>query len=281
MNELLLRIETLCLEANPPILIGVGAGMVIVGLFLWLGGTRYSTAVIGLLGAAVGAVLGLAVGQQLGVHLFLSMAVGAAALGLVSVLLRNVLIIVLATVIFALAVAGGYASAVLDRQPSDEAMPDGQQTVRDERYVLFQSFSQMDPNSRQVYLDQISGSDEGFQERSKAVLVDTWNALGPSKWYLMGAILVGGVGGFLLIWFIKQVVVPLCYSFVGTASLILGAQLLLLGVGFRVASSLPAQRWIVPATVGSMSVVGWVWQLLAARKPRAKGRKGSEEHDDE
>ena len=282
MNELLLRIETLCLEVNPPLLIGVGAGMVIVGLFLWLGGTRYSTIVIGLLGAAVGAVVGLAVAQQLGVHLFLSMAVGAAVLGLVSILLRNVLIIVLATVIFALAVAGGYAGVVLDGQPPQEGtIPEGRQMLGDERYALFQPFRQMDPNSRQVYLDQISGSEEGFQERSKAVLVDTWNALGSSKWYLLGAILVGGIGGFLLIWFIKQVVVPLCYSFVGTASVILGAQLLLLGVDFRVASSLPAQRWIVPATVGSMSVVGWVWQLLAARKPRAKSRKGSEEDDDE
>lgn len=281
MNELLLRIETLCLEVAPPWLIGVGVGMAIVGLLLWLGGTRYSTAVIGLLGAAVGSVVGLAVAQQLGVHLFLSMAVGAAALGIVSVLLRNILIIVLATAIFALVGAAGYAGVVLDSQPPEETTTGGQQTLRSEQPFLVQSFSSMDPNARQIYLNEISGSEEDFQGRSKAILKDTWDALGPTKWYLMGAILVGGVGGFLLIWFVKQVVVPLCYSIVGTTSLILGAQALLLGVGFRAASALPVQRWIMPAAFGGMTVIGWVSQLLAARKPHTKARKSDDEADDE
>lgn len=280
MNELLLRIETLCLDVDPPLLMGVGAGMAIVGLFLWLGGTRYSTVVIGLLGAAVGAVLGLAVGQQLGVHLFISMAVGAVVLGIVSILLRNLLIIILATLIFAFVGAAGYAGVVLDTQPSqEETTTSQQQTIPSGQSLLFQSFSGMDPNSRQVYLDEISGSEPDFQERLKAVLKDTWNALGPTKWYLMGAILIGGVGGFLLIWFIKQVIVPLCYSIVGTTSLILGAQLLLLGVDFRLASSLPVQRWIVPAALGFMTVLGWVSQLLAARKPRVKMRKRDDDEE--
>ncbi len=281
MNELLLRIETLCLEVAPPWLIGVGVGMAIVGLLLWLGGTRYSTAVIGLLGAAVGSVVGLAAAQQLGVHLFLSMAVGAAALGIVSVLLRNILIIVLATAIFALVGAAGYAGVVLDSQPPEETTTGGQQTVRSEQSLLIQSFSSMDPNARQIYLDEISGSEEDFQGRSKAILKDTWDALGPTKWYLMGAILVGGVGGFLLIWFIKQVIVPLCYSIVGTTSLILGIQALLLGLGFRAVSALPVQRWIMPAAFGGMTVIGWVSQLLAARKPHPKAHQSDGEADDE
>ena len=281
MNELLLRIETLCLGVNPPILIGVGVGMAIVGLVLWLGGTRYSTIVIGLLGAAVGAFLGLAIGQQFGISPFLGIGIGAVVLGVASILLRNVLIIILATMVFALVAAGGYAGVVLDRQPPSEAAPEDRQVMGTDRPLLFQSFSHMNDESRQAYLDEISGPEKGFQEKLVAVLKDTWNGLGPYKWYLLGAILVGGVGGFLLIWFVKQVVVPLSYSIVGTASLILGAQVLLLGVGFRAASNLPAQRWIMPAAFGAMSVVGWVSQLLAARKPRAKASKKDEEGDDE
>jgi len=281
MNELLLRIETLCLGVNPPILIGVGAAMAVVGLVLWLGGTRYSTIVIGLLGAAVGAFLGLAVGQQFGINPFLGMGIGGVILGVASILLRNVLIIVLATTIFALLAAGGYAGVLLDRQSTQEAAPGERQAADPGQSLLFQSFGQMNNESRQAYLDEISGAEEGFQEKLVAILKDTWNGLGPYKWYLLGAIVIGGVGGFLLIWFIKQIVVPLCYSVVGTTTLLLGAQLLLLGVDVRAASSLPAPRWIMPAVFGAMSVVGWGSQLLAARKPRAKAPKKRDDEDDE
>ena len=282
MNELLVRIETLCLGVSPPMLVGVGAGMAIVGLFLWLGGTRYSTLVIGLLGAAVGAVAGLALSTQLGINPLLAIAVGALILGVVSILLRNFIIVGLATVVFALSVAGGYISVVLDRQPPPEPVASDPQAVGAQPPMLGQSFSHMDPNTRQVYLGQIAGPEQSFEDKSSAVLKDTWDALGPHKWYVLGAILVGGVGGFLLIWFIKQVVVPLCYSIVGTAGVLLGAQLLLLGLGLRVASALPTQRWILPATAGSMTLIGWVRQLLAARKPQPKApRQSSKEHDDE
>ena len=289
MNELLIRIETLCLGVNPPILMGVGAAMAVVGLILWLGGTRYSTVVIGLLGAAVGAFLGLAAGHQFSINPLIGMGIGGLILGVASILLRNVLIIVLATMIFALLAAGGYAGVLLDRQSAQEAesgdqqvSPDDQPGATSGQSLLFQSFGQMDNDSREAYLKEISGQEEGFQEKLVAILKDTWNGLGPYKWYLLGAVFIGGVGGFLLIWFIKQVIVPLCYSVVGTTTLLLGAQLILLGVDFRAASSLPAQRWIMPVVFGAMSVVGWGSQLLAARKPRTKApRKRDEEDDDE
>ncbi len=288
MNELLLRFETLCLGVNPPILMGVGAAMAVVGLILWLGGTRYSTVVIGLLGAAVGAFLGLAAGHQFSINPLIGMGIGGLILGVASILLRNVLIIVLATVIFALLAAGGYAGVLLDRQSAQEAesgdeqvSPDDLQATTSGQSLLFQSFGQMNNESREAYLKEISGEEEGFQEKLVAILKDTWNGLGPYKWYLLGAIFIGGVGGFLLIWFIKQVIVPLCYSVVGTTTLLLGAQLLLLGVDFRAASSLPAPRWIMPVVFGAMSVVGWGSQLLAARKPHTKAPKKRDEEDDD
>jgi hypothetical protein len=280
MYELLVRIETLCLNVQPSALVAVGAAMAVVGFFLWLGGVRYSTVVIGLLGAAVGAVLGLLVGQRLGVHLFGAMAVGAAVLGIVSVLVRNILIIVLATVIFAIVGGAIYTGFVLDRQPAEEAQPSGQQVSRIESQLLVSSFSSMDPNSRQLYLDRISGSEEGFQERLTAVLKDTWTVLGPHKWYLFGAISIGAIAGFLLIWLVKNVILPLCYSVVGTAALLLGTLLVLLGAGVHVTAGLPAQRWILPAAFGSMSVVGWLRQLLATRTRRAKEHEAKpEKHD--
>lgn len=282
MNELLLRIETLCWEVNTPLLLGVGAGAALVGLILWLGGVRYSTVVIGLLGAAVGTVVGMFVGQQFGLDLLLSIAGGALVLGVVSILLRNILIIVLATAIFALVAAGGYTSLVLDGTPdeqqADPNVPLFGRALEPQAPSMAQAFSGMDPNSRDIYLGHITasragseeGSEVGFEARAKAVLGDTWDLLSPYKWQLLGVIVVGGIGGFLLVWFVKTVVLPLCYSIVGAAGILLGAQLLLLGVGFRAASALPPQRWVMPTIFGTMSVMGWVAQLWTARKPRSK-----------
>jgi hypothetical protein len=274
MNELLLRIETLCVEVDSTILLGVGVGMAVVGLFLWLGGVRYGTIVIGLLGAAVGALLGMLVSQKAGLGPFLCMAVGAVILSIISIAARNALVIVLATVIFALVAATAYTSVVLDRQPAPEGttqktVPGDSLTAQGEPRFVYQSFSSMDPNTRQAYIDNLGGSKEDFQSRLKVVLGDLWRALGPHRWYLLGAILIGGVGGFLLIWFIKNVVLPLCYSVVGTTAVLLGAQVLLLGLGARVVSDLSTRPWIMPVTFGSMTAIGWVRQLLSGRKRHA------------
>lgn len=292
MNELLLRIETLCWEVNTSLLIGAGAGMAVVGLILWLGGVRYSTVVIGLLGAAVGTVAGMFVGQKLGVDLLVSMAGGALVLGLVSILLRNVLVIVLATAIFALVAAGGYTSLVLDGQSVERTeqaeTPESATSLStspfDQRFLI-QSFSSMDPNSRDMYVNQLAGSEEGFDAKAKAVLADTWELIGPYRWQLLGVLAVGAIAGFLLIWFIKTVVLPLCYSIVGTAAVLLGAQFVMLGVGFRAASALPPQRWVVPAVFGCMSVIGWVQQLMAGRRRRVAkegpGRETTKRHHED
>ncbi len=274
MNELLLRIEAVCVEADSTILIGVGVGMAVVGLLLWLGGARYSTIVVGLLGAAVGALVGMLVSTRLALSPLLCMGIGAVALSVLSILARNVLIIVLATVIFALVAATAYTSVVLDTQPAQEtdvrtARTQGEPTATEPSRFVYQSFTAMDPNTRQAYIEQLGGpQEEDVQGRMKLVLEDLWRSLGPHKWYLIGAIVIGGLAGFLLIWFIKNVVLPLCYSVVGTTAVLLGAQLLLLGLGARVASDLAPRPWIIPVTFGSMIFLGWTRQLLAGRRRR-------------
>ena len=107
MYELLIRIETLFLEANLPVLLGIGAGTLIVGLLLWLGGTYYASMIVGMLGAVVGSVCGLLVSQWLDSNSLLSMIGGAAILCIAAVLFRNIIIIVPAVLVFAL--AGGAA----------------------------------------------------------------------------------------------------------------------------------------------------------------------------
>jgi len=80
MYELLLRTETLLSGLATPVLVAIGIGALVVGLVLWLGGTRYSAIIIGLLGAVVGSACGLLVGQQFNANPWLAMVVGAAVL---------------------------------------------------------------------------------------------------------------------------------------------------------------------------------------------------------
>jgi len=72
MYELLIRVETLCVEAQPLTLLGIGAVATVVGLLFWLAGTYFSSVIIGVLGVVVGSFCGLLASQRLDVNSLLS-----------------------------------------------------------------------------------------------------------------------------------------------------------------------------------------------------------------
>lgn len=113
MYELLIRIETLYLEAQPLMLLGMGAGAIIVGLLLWLAGAYFSSAIIGVLGAVVGSFCGLLISQWLDLNPLLSMTIGAVVFCIAAVLFKKIIIIVIAVIVFALAGGTAYSSIVL------------------------------------------------------------------------------------------------------------------------------------------------------------------------
>jgi hypothetical protein len=219
MYELLIRIETLFLALNTPILLGIGVLLLLVGLVLWLGGSRYSTVIVGLLGAVVGSVAGLLVGQWLSLHLWLCMIVGATVLAAASVLLRNVLILVLAVLVIASLSGAGYVVVVLDRIAPEQ--PETKAETQSGQGMLIQSFTNMEPSARMQYVDQIS-KEEGFRERLRAMLDNTWQAVEPHVWKVGLSVLAGGIVAILLVWLIKKALIALSYSVVGTAAILLG-----------------------------------------------------------
>jgi hypothetical protein len=276
MYELLLRTETIFLNLGPIWLLGIGLPALVVGLVLWLGGVRYSTWIIGLLGAVVGAVVGLMVGQWLSLHLWLSMIVGAAVLATVSVLLRNVLILVLAVLVVAAASGAGYLAVVLDKAVPPQQTQDQAET-QVERSPLFQSLNGTE--ERLDYVDRLARQEKDFAEKVRAVGKDTWQTAQPHFWKLLLSVVVGAAVATFLVWFVKKALIALAYSVVGTATLVVGAQTALLGVGVKAVSALPPNPWILPATCGSMIALGWVAQLLLARSARQKA-KGPEKGED-
>jgi hypothetical protein len=270
MYELLLRTETLFLGLRPLLLLAIGGPALIAGLVFWLGGVRYSTWIIGLLGALVGAVVGLMISQWLGLHLWASMIVCAALLATASVLLRNILILVLAVVVIAGASGAGYLAVLLDRAaPQEETATETQAEGTRRQSPLFQSLN--DTNERLEHVDRLTQEEEAnFGRRVEAVGKDTWETAQPHLWKLSLSVVAGAAVAVFLVWIVKNALIALAYSVVGTATLVLGIQTATLAAGWHVVSALPRNPWLLPATFGGMTLVGWIVQLLLSRKPKAK-----------
>jgi len=286
MYELLVRIETLFLGLSTLELLSIGIPMVAVGLVLWLGGSRYSTVIIGLLGAVVGAFLGLLVSQWLNLHPWLSMIVGAIVLAVASILLRNVLIVVLAVLVFSAVSGAGYIAVVLDRiappqaqtQAQAQTQPQGQAGLR----MPIQSFSAMNSADRMVYMNDITKEAQTFADRFKALLSNTWQAVGSQGGMVILAVAVGAVVGILLVWFIAKIVIALAYSVVGTATIFLGAQAALLGAGVDIISKIGPRPYVLPGAFIVMTAIGWVSQLflLSGHKARPEAHRHHHHHEE-
>lgn len=272
MVELLLRLETLLLELNAIKLLSYGIPLFLVGLFLWLSGDRFSAAIVGLLGAAVGAVAGLLIGQWTDFHLLYAMLIGAVVLAGISIWLRNALIVILASLVFAALGGAGYLTVKLDAMAQEDA---GDQT----RLNSIQSFRQMDLNDRLDYLDRVSPQVEDFSVRLRALLEDTWQAVEPHLLMVILATVVGGLGSLLLLRFIKSVVVLVAYSVVGTTAAGMGLHAMLLAFGVQAVSLLSANRWILPIGFAVLIVCGCICQVVLNR--RAKSRREAREPEDD
>jgi hypothetical protein len=198
------------------------------------------------------------------------MGIGAAIFCAAAVLLRNVIIIVLAIIIFALVAGTAYSSIIL-------GSPVQQQETEPEP-VAVSSFSELDSTMRLSYVNEISEEQDGFFDKLKALLKDTMNTMSPFKWKLLLSTLVGGLGGLLLVWFIKKFVIALCCSIVGAMLVIVGIEHLLMAVGFQMCNAFGGHRLALSVTYFSMVGIGAVVQLIIARskKPEeaeAEGKK--------
>lgn len=276
MFELLLRFETLFSTLSTLVLLGTGAALLIIGVVLWLFGQRFGAAIIGLLGAAVGSIVGLILGQWLEFHLFLSMGIGALILTIVSILLRNTIILALTVAIFAMITGAGYISTQLDTLiQTSEADPNAPSIYGPQlpHQTPAQSFTKMlNSDERLAYFENLTSSDEGFSEKLRVLLHDTWEMISPQLWKVIGITIAGAAVGILLIWVVKKIVIFLAYSVVGSTTLLFGVQILLLGIGVRIVSKLPPIPWLLPSLFGGLVMVGWISQAFLGKPVKSKGK---------
>jgi hypothetical protein len=267
MYEVLLRTEALLAPLVPPVLLGIGAVAFLIGLIFWLAGTRYSTIITALLGAVVGCCAGLLIGEHFELQPLLSMIVGAAVLAILAILLKKVLVLVLAVLVISAVGGAGYLSFILDRTSAPEPQAATQPGI------VYQSFTAMDPNERQAYIDKLGGEAGTFSDRFKAVLSDTWDAIRPHSGIALIAIGIGAVVALIFVWFIAKIVIALAYSIIGVAAIFLGAQAALLAIRIPVASRLGDRAQYLPIAFLVLVVIGWLWQLVFPRPVRAQAHK--------
>ena len=128
----------------------------------------------------------------------------------------------------------------------------------------------MDSKTRLSYVNQISEEDDGFFEKLRKLLKDTLGTMNPHKWKLLLSILLGGIGGLLLIWFIKRFVIALCCSGVGALLVLVGVESLLMTANLQLCNVFQEHRLALTVTYFSMVGIGTIVQLILTRSPRSK-----------
>ncbi len=265
MYELLLRTETLLIGLQATVLLGIGAIALVIGLVFWLAGTRYSTIIMALLGAVIGAAAGLVVGGRLNVQPLLGVLIGAVVVAVLAILLKKILVLVVAVLILSAVSGAGYVSVLLDYS----SPPPAETTTTTQQIGVYQPFLRMAPEARQDYVRRISNQSPTFGDRLKALFDDTWAAIKPHAVMALIAVVAGAVVAGVLVWLIAKVVIPLAYSIVGVGALFVGVQAALLAVGIHAVSSLDLRPWLLHVIFLVLVVIGWVCQLFIWRPAKA------------
>jgi hypothetical protein len=192
------------------------------------------------------------------------MAAAAAAFAIAAVLFKNILIIILASVVFALAGGTVYTSLILKEtppppQPASQLSP-----------AFVQPFSQMDPAARLAYADQVTEKANTFLEKLKLLIKDAMQTMSPYKWKILLIAVAGGIAGLLLIWFLRKLILALCYSGVGTFLTLIGIEVFLLTFNSRFCSFFQYRRAAFTIVFLSMLGFGTIFQLIVARSKTKK-----------
>lgn len=270
MSDLLLRIQDAALQLNPSVLWIPGLVAAFLGLFLWLGGKRYSFFVIGILGAALGAAIGLIVSQWFGTDLLVSVAIGAILIAIAAVLMERLVIVLLATLIFATACGSSYWSyAVKDTDWKNklsiakldqargilEGIQDGElpESAFDESVT--------------TDADQVRGHQSAVA-KLKEIFAAIKTSAGENKGMLILWTILGAAIGLTLAYLLKKLVMAFCCSVVGSASIIAGIIAVILAKGNMIISTLLQSPKLVPTIFLAMVFFGFACQLLFGRKPK-------------
>jgi len=265
----------------------ISLSSIILGLFLWLGGSRYSRLVAGLLGAVLGGLAGIMVSQWFGLQSILSIAVGGAVGSLLAVFLHRIVIFLLAIIIFALVGGSGYLGHAVNTPLWHDTLEQTREKVNDfsSKTLNTESLSYAERNYLGWLAKQQNQADT-LDHREQSPSTDKLKSVWAELRYLMEThstmlivyALLGAAVGWLLARLLKIFVMALCCSIVGTTATIAGVMLLLLGKQINLLYVLQSRPRVLPIIFISMIIFGWLTQLVLAR-PSKKKIKENEDGD--
>jgi len=267
MQEILTRIEAICLELPSGTLFIAGIIITIMGLYLWLGGNYYYGIIVGLLGAALGSLAGMVISQSFNLASIWCILIGATLLALVSVHFKNIVIIILAVLIFSLSSGTGYLSYALNSAKSlreNNLSSTTDVSLSGDTLSGLDKIADITQKSRDT-IHKTTDAAGNFYEKIKQVLSDAWSDTSGHRWQLFAFIAVGGIVGFLLACLVKKIVIALCCSIVGATATIAGVQILLMAKGAAMLEALQKRPSILPIIFSGMVILGWLVQLLIVR----------------
>jgi len=289
MNELLLRIQDACLQLNGWYLAVPGGAGVIMGLFLWLGGARYAFFVVGVLGALLGAAIGLAVSQWFDLQLPLTVSVGAAVFAIIAILLQQTVILILAALIFAIACGMAYMGHNVSQPDFQDQLL--QLNQRYARKPLAEELQNRDTTTLAEDLKAPLPFDWGDQEPTEGglhsqgiqKLKDIFNALFASaaqnRNMLFLWAVVGGVGGLLIGFLLKKIIMALCCSMVGSTCVIAGMLAMFLAKKIEVITSLQERPKLLLSVFIAMVFFGFPLQLFITGRAKKRAKESEKKED--
>jgi len=266
MIELLLRLQEACLQLETWHLVGPGLVLIVLGLFLWLGGVRYAFLVVGIFGAALGASLGLLVGHWFGVEPALAVAGGAAIMTILSLLLQNLVIIGLAIVLFAVVGGFTYLGYTLENQESTDPVGQTESNLTKANPSSIDVEVLVDYESRHLRSSALPSDDthSGGMRKLDRIRAELTELASANQKMLILCAVAGAILGLFLGYLLKKVMMAISCSIIGSAGAISGMLLLLLAKGTPVISAFQDRPKLLPSIFIVMVIFGCLVQLILA-----------------
>ena len=279
MQDWLLKIQDACLNMPSAQLAIPALVVMFLGLFLWLGGTRYANLVMGLLGGAFGACLGFLFGHWFSLPGPVSVLIGACLLAIIALVIKQAIIILLGMLLFAAFCASTYLSYTNNEQFQTKV---AQIRQKASTLTLDQVQSQASDAAEAYLMSSLIIENQGEDsELEQEVKKKGWNKL-RSFWaeikllasenrgmIVLWAIL-GGAVGLILAYFLKKIMMLFCCSVVGASAIIAGVVALFFARGTPVFNNLQSQPRLLPTIFIAMIIFGCLVQLLFAGRAKAK-----------